>query len=132
VVVLAAVVLAVSMQLAPGGTSPSTMAGRWTSTVQPRAGEAPAINPSFVVEVISDNVTVGFGGEKERYPATAFRDEQGQFVLVLKSPDHRGGIRTFIVRPIAAGQVRLEVFVERQQSGKAANFCFSEVFRKSQ
>lgn len=130
-VLLAAIVFGMCVPSYPGQTDLPALAGRWTSTVQAAPGERPAINPLFEVEAAGERVVIHFGGEKERYPATVFQDEKGQQTLMFKTPDTRGGTRTFIIRPIAAGQVRLEVFVERQQRGKAANFCFSEVFRKS-
>lgn len=124
-------ILAVSLQNAPTTDRALTsLAGKWISTVQVPRGEAPAISPSFTVEVKGDTAIVVLEGGKERYAATPYDGEKGQCFLVLTTPDLRGGSRLVIVRTLEPGRVRFEVFVQRTRAGKSMNFYYAEVFKK--
>jgi len=124
---LALLLTILTASLAVPANSLDAMAGKWTSTVKPGPGEAPAISPSFTIQIADGNATVSLSGEKEAHQVTVFEAEKGQPFLVFRTPHSRGGTRLIIIRPIGPNQIRFEMFVERLQ-GKPRNFYYAEVF----
>jgi len=122
--------IAFGLQAAPSRTDIGSLAGKWLTTVAPRPGEAPNVDPSFTLEVRGDKVFAGIGSEPET-EATVFRDG-AEILLILKPPPTRiGGSRMIILRRVAPDELRFELFVEYVGMRSRNNFYYAELFRRS-
>jgi hypothetical protein len=107
------------------------LVGKWISSTVPPAGEAPTIAPSFTVEMKDNRVLVTMEGMKEPQTATVFQASLKESLLVIRTSGPQSSTQTLIIRSVAGGQVRLEMFTEYPGERARSNFYHSEAFKRA-
>ena len=131
--VLLSIVAGLLGQAAPAPTPIATLAGNWVTTAVPPPGQAPTGPPTFTLEVKADKVIVTF---ERQDPADAIvfcprgRTPAQDVSLILIKQTRGATNRMTIIRPIAAGQVRVENYFEFTDGRPTPSFYYDEVFKK--
>jgi hypothetical protein len=123
-------VLVLSGATVSGQGATTNWIGRWTSTVTPGRGEAPAITAAFTVENRDGKLLVTLQEDREPYPASVFVRSKSESLLVVKPPSTARGTRMYIIRPTGLDRVQLELFFEYANARQGDSFYYSEVFAR--
>jgi hypothetical protein len=127
--------LAVPLPSGSAGTPLSSLLGKWVTAAVPEPGSAPMVPPSFAISESDSKVFVTF--ERAPTPVEAVRFGTGRagaddvMALLIRYPPNPTAARMVMLRPLAAGQLRYELYVESTGGQSRPNWSYTEVFTKA-
>jgi hypothetical protein len=126
--------LALPLPSGPVATPLSSLLGKWVTAAVPEPGNAPTVPPSFTISESNSKVFVTF--ERSPTPVEAVPFGTGRpgaddvMALLIRYPPNASAARMVMLRPLAVGQLRYELYVESTGGQARPNWSYTEVFTR--